>query len=71
MAFVDEDDAEGVVAIVLGEKAGKALLIVQTQGLIGGNLDAGVPGRVAALFGPDDAGIVAEGGLELGVGLLP
>ena len=71
MAFVDDDDAEGVLAVVLGKEAGEVLVVViQPQRLVGGDVDAGVAGGVAAVLGFDDAGIVAEGGFELGVGLL-
>ena len=40
MAFVDDDDAEGVFAVVLGEEAGKAFFVIQSKGLVGGNVDA-------------------------------
>ena len=33
-------------------------------------MNAGVGGGVAAFFGLDDADVVAEGGFELGIGLL-
>lgn len=71
MAFVDDDDAKGILAVVLGQKAGKpVVLVVQPEGLISGDMDTGVGGGIAAFFGLDDADVVAEGGLELGIGLL-
>jgi hypothetical protein len=51
VAFVDDDDAEGVFAVVLGKKAGEPFIVVQPQGLVGGDVDAGVGGGIAAIFG--------------------
>ena len=49
VALVDDDDAEGILAVVLGEEAGEAfVLVVQAEGLVGGDVDAGVAGGVAA-----------------------
>ena len=61
VAFVDDDDAESVLAVVLGQEAGKACFVVQAEGLVGGDVDAGIGGGVAAFLGPDDAGVVADG----------
>ena len=69
MTFVDDDDAEGILAVVLSQKAGKAFIVVQAEGLVGGDVDAGIRGGVAAFLGSDDAGVVAESSLELGVRL--
>ena len=49
MAFVDDDDAESVLAVVLGQEAGEVFVfVIQPEGLVGGDMDAGVLGGVAA-----------------------
>ena len=49
---------------MLGEEAGEALVVVQAERLVGGDVDAGVfwP-RFSPCFGSHDAGVVAEHGL--------
>ncbi|VFN05107.1 MAG: hypothetical protein BECKG1743D_GA0114223_106733 [Candidatus Kentron sp. G] len=56
MALVDDDDAKGIIEVVLGEETGKILVFfiaVDPQGLIGGDVNAGIAGGIAATFGPD------------------
>src|SRR4051794_31209086 len=69
MALVDNDDGKRVFAVMLGEEAGISCF-VDTQRLVGGDVDARIGGCIAATFGFDNARIVAEGRLELRVGLL-
>ena len=69
VALVDDDDAEGVFAIVLGQKAGKAFFVIQAERLVGGDMDAGILRTVAAALGADNTGVVAKSGFELAVGL--
>ena len=70
MTFVDDDDAECIIAVVLSQETGKPFVIVQPQGLVRGDLNSGISCRVPTVLGSDDAGVVAEGSLELGVCLL-
>ena len=73
MALVYDDDAKGVFAIVLGKKAGKAIValfvIVQPQRLVGGDVDAGILRTVAAALGADNTGVVTKSSFEFGIGL--
>ena len=59
MAFVDDDDAEGVLAIMFGQEAGAIVVIVEAERLVGRDMDAGILGSVLAAGCADDAGIVA------------
>ena len=70
MALVDDDDAERVLTIVLGQEAGEPIVVIQTERLVGGDMDPCVLRGVAAPLRLHDAGVVTEGGLELVVGLL-
>ncbi len=70
VTLVNDDDAEGVFGIMFREKACKILFfIIQTEGLIGSDMNSGVLGGVFTSFGFDNAGIVAEDGFEFVVGL--
>ena len=70
VAFVDDDMAEVVLGIVFGEKAGVAIHAVYAEGLIGGDMDAGVFGIVGAVAAtPDLGGVGAEDVLKGAKGL--
>ncbi len=49
MAFVDDDVGEIVLGIVGGQKARVAVLAFDAEGLVGGDVDAGVLGVVGAV----------------------
>ena len=70
MAFVDDDDAESILAVVFREKTGEVgLIVVQSQGLVSGDVNASVLCRIFALFRFYNPGIVAEDGFEFRVRL--
>lgn len=72
MTLVNNDDREGVLRVVLGEKASVTLIfVVQAQGLIGGDVYLGILGCVLPAFGFDDAHTAfGKGFAELLPGLL-
>ena len=70
MAFIYYDDAKGIFAVVLRQETCKAFVIIQTQCLIGGYVNASIGSSVASLLGLHNTNIIAEGRFELGVGLL-
>ena len=49
MAFVDDDVGEIILGIVGGQKARVAVLVFDAEGLVGGDVDAGVLGVVGAV----------------------
>lgn len=52
MALVDDDVGEGVfLAVVLEEKVPRLLALVPIQRLVGGDVDAGITGKVFAVLG--------------------
>ena len=70
-ALVNDNDAEGIFGIMLREETGKILFfVIQSEGLIGCNMNSGILGGIFASFCFDNAGIVAEDGFEFIVGLL-
>src|SRR5262249_13418705 len=60
MAFVDDDDGKGILAVVLRQKAGEAFFVVQAQGLVRGDVNARIGCGVAAALCAHDAGVIAE-----------
>lgn len=57
---------------MLREKAGKTLpIVIETERLVGRDMNARILGRILAFLGLYNAGGVAEDGFELVVGLFP
>ena len=72
VALVDDDHAEGVFTVVAAQEAGQfgiGRVVVQPQGLVGGDVHARVARGVFAALRFDAARGVAEGGGELAQGL--
>ena len=70
MAFINDNDAESVFRIMFGKKAGNFFrFIIQAQSLIGGNMDAGVLGRIFTVAGFHNADVITKHCFQFGVGL--
>jgi hypothetical protein len=70
VALIYDDDAEGVHAVVLGKKAGEVrIVVVQSQRLVGSDVDASILRGVLAVFCFDDTGVVSKNSFQLGIGL--
>ena len=65
VALVDDDVAEVVLGVVRGQEVGRAVVGVHVEGLVGGDVDAGVLGVVGAVrLRIDLGGVGAEDVLE-------
>src|SRR5581483_5300007 len=63
MALVNNDDAEGVRAVVLRKKTSEVLtfrLVINAKSLIGGYVDSGILRGVFAVLGFNNSGVVAK-----------